>query len=57
MKSIDEEKSKIEANRNEVSEIAKTIKSVPVDTDLNRGRVKVKRLAILPVKPRINITK
>jgi hypothetical protein len=54
VESIDEEKSKIKANRNKVS---KTIKSVPVDTDLNRGRVKVKRLAILPVKPRRNITK
>jgi hypothetical protein len=57
VESIDEEKSKIEANRNKVSKIAKTIKSVPVDTDLNRDRVKVKRLAILTVKPRINITK
>jgi hypothetical protein len=57
VKSIDEEKSKIEANRNKVSKIVKPIKSVPVDTDLNRGRVKVKRLAILPVKPRRNITK
>jgi hypothetical protein len=47
-------KSKTEANRNKVSEIAKTINNVPVDTDLNLGRVKVKRLAILPVKPRIN---
>ena len=47
-------KSMMDISKKIVSELAKMIKRMPVETDRNVGRVNVSRLKMLPVKPRTN---
>jgi hypothetical protein len=42
-------------SKNNVSEIAKTMKRHPVDTFRSVGREKVIKLAVLPIKPNKNV--